>query len=140
LEVEAEAADAEMADAEVADAEVAEAAKAEAAEAEHQRQRNASEVAACIGGIGMHRKMEPTVNTKCRRQSKRSELCQNLLGQDGTCLGLLLLHVGLNGEDLGVRHLWNITLSYTKILQAVLHIICVLMASAHKFVGHYRDF
>jgi hypothetical protein len=27
--------------------------------------------------------------------------CQNLLGQNGTCLGLLLLHVGLNGDGFG---------------------------------------
>jgi hypothetical protein len=27
--------------------------------------------------------------------------CQNPLGQDGTCLGLLLLHVGPNGDGFG---------------------------------------
>jgi hypothetical protein len=32
---------------------------------------------------------------------KAVRTCQNLLGQDGTCLGLLLLHVGPNGDGFG---------------------------------------
>jgi hypothetical protein len=32
---------------------------------------------------------------------KMVRTCQNLLGQDGTCLGLLLLHVGPNGNKFG---------------------------------------
>jgi hypothetical protein len=45
--------------------------------------------------------METAVNTKCQRRSKRSELCQNSLGQDGTRLGILLLLVGPNGDGFG---------------------------------------
>jgi hypothetical protein len=87
-------------------------------EAEHQRWRDALEVehwrqnigggVSEVEGIGgAQRWMELTVlteNTKCWRQSKQSELvrtCQNLSGQDGTCLGLLLLHVGPNGDGFG---------------------------------------
>jgi hypothetical protein len=32
---------------------------------------------------------------------KMVRTCQNSLGQDGTCLGLLLLHVGPNGNEFG---------------------------------------
>jgi hypothetical protein len=32
---------------------------------------------------------------------KMVRTCQNSLGQDGTCLGLLLLHVGPNGDKFG---------------------------------------
>jgi hypothetical protein len=32
---------------------------------------------------------------------KAVRTCQNSLGQDGTCLGLLLLHVGPNGDGFG---------------------------------------
>jgi hypothetical protein len=32
---------------------------------------------------------------------KAVRTCQNSLGQDGTCLGLLLLHVGPNGDRFG---------------------------------------
>jgi hypothetical protein len=32
---------------------------------------------------------------------KAVRTCQNSSGQDGTCLGLLLLHVGPNGDGFG---------------------------------------
>jgi hypothetical protein len=44
---------------------------------------------------------------------KMVRTCQNSLGQNGTHLGLLLLLVGPNGDGFGVRHLWNITATWT---------------------------
>jgi hypothetical protein len=120
--LEAEVAEVEAADAAEAEAvemEAIEVEAAEAAEAEgcirgsgmHRRQRHASEAAACIGSIGMHQKsMEADRADRADRASgeyKVSEAvkvvrtCQNSLGQDGTCLGLLLLHVGPNGDGFG---------------------------------------
>jgi hypothetical protein len=72
---------------------------------------DASEAMACIGSIGMHWKYmeadgadgadgaggEYTVSEAV----KMVRTCQNSLGQDGTCLGLLLLHVGPNGDKFG---------------------------------------
>jgi hypothetical protein len=75
---------------------------AEAAEAE-------TEVAACIGGIRMHQKSMEADRADgadgADGEYKVSEAVkavvrthQNPLGQDGTCLELLLLHVGPNGD------------------------------------------
>jgi hypothetical protein len=76
------------------------------ADAEAVDAAKAAEAEACIGSIRMHWKSteadgadRATVNTKCQRWSKRT--CQNSLGQDGTHLGLLLLHVGPNGDRFG---------------------------------------
>jgi hypothetical protein len=62
-----------------------------------------SEVAACIGGIGMHWKSMEADGAdgadgaggeyKVLEAVKVVRTCQNSLGQDGTCLGLLLLPV-----------------------------------------------
>jgi hypothetical protein len=86
-------------------------AEVEAAEAKRQRQRDALEMAACIGGIGMQQKsMEAdgvdgadgaSGEYKVSEAVKAVTTCRNLLGQDGTCLGLLLLHVGPNGDRFG---------------------------------------
>jgi hypothetical protein len=72
------------------------------------------EAAECIGGAW--RQMEQTEGRAGGEQSintlevvRAVRTCQNLSGQDETCLGLLLLHVGPNGDRFGVRHLWNIT-------------------------------
>jgi hypothetical protein len=91
-----------------------------AEQSEHQNVLQADkalEAEGYIGGSGMHRRStelggadgaggEQSINTLEVVRAVRT--CQNLSGQDGTCPGLLLLHVG----DLGVRHLWNITVSY----------------------------
>jgi hypothetical protein len=101
-EVEVEAAEAEAAEAEVA--------KVEAAEAE------VVEAEGCIGGIGMHQKSMEADRAdradgagseyKVLEAVKMVRTCQNLLRQNGTRLGLLLLPMV---TDLGIRHLWNIT-------------------------------
>jgi hypothetical protein len=127
-EVEAAEAEVEVAEAQVAEAQVAEAQVAEAQVAAYigrarrqteqrwnirgrgrrQRWRDASEAVACIR---MHRKsMEvdgadradgASSKYKVSEAVKMVRTCQNSLGQDGTCLGLLLLHVGPNGDEFG---------------------------------------
>jgi hypothetical protein len=87
---------------EAAEAEVA---KVEAAEAE------AVEAEGCFGGSGMHRKSMEADRAdradgaggeyKISEAVKMVRTCQNLFGQNGTCLGLLLLHVGPNGDGFG---------------------------------------
>jgi hypothetical protein len=66
------------------------------------RWQHASEASECIGradgadgadGGGGEYKVSEVV--------KAVRTCQNSLGQDGTCLGLLLLHVGPNGDKFG---------------------------------------
>jgi hypothetical protein len=74
---------------------------------------------ACIRSIGMHQEnMEADRADGADRDSgeykvseavKTVRTCQNSLGQNGTRLWLLLLHVGPNGDGFGVRHLWNTT-------------------------------
>jgi hypothetical protein len=71
----------------------------------------ASEAVACIGGIRIHQKSTEADRAdranragseyKVLEAVKVVRTCQNLLGQDGTCLGLLLLHVGPNGDEFG---------------------------------------
>jgi hypothetical protein len=85
-------------------------------------------VAACFGSIGMHRKSTEADRAggadgadgagseyKVSEAVKAVRTCQNSLGQDGTCLGLLLLHVGPNGDKFGgqafMEH-YNSTLRY----------------------------
>jgi hypothetical protein len=65
-----------------------------------QRRRDVSGAAACIGSIGMRRKCTEvdgadgaTVNTHVLEAVKVVRTCQNSLGQNGTCLGSLLLLV-----------------------------------------------
>jgi hypothetical protein len=67
-----------------------------------------AEAVACIGSIGVHRKsMEADGADGASGEYKVSEAIkavrtrQNPLGQDGTCLGLLLLHVGPNSNIWG---------------------------------------
>jgi hypothetical protein len=77
----------------------------------HWKHWNASEALECIGSIGMHRKsMEAdgaggadgaSGEYKVSEVVKAVRTCQNSLGQDGTCLGLLLLHVGPNDDKFG---------------------------------------
>jgi hypothetical protein len=69
------------------------------------------EVAACIGSIGMHWKSTEADRAhgadgtgseyKVSEAVKTVRTCQNSLGQNGTCLGLLLLLVGPNGDRFG---------------------------------------
>jgi hypothetical protein len=64
----------------------------------HRRRRHALEALECIGSARRWTElMELAVKTKCRRWSNS----QNLLGQNGTRLGLLLLLVGPNGDGFG---------------------------------------
>jgi hypothetical protein len=70
----------------------------------YQRQRDVLEVAECIGGAWrwteQMEQMELEVNrvSTHQRQSEQSELVR-------TCQGLLLLHVGPNGDGSGVRNI-----------------------------------
>jgi hypothetical protein len=52
---------------------------------------------------------EQSINTSEVIRAVRT--CQNLSGRDGTCLGLLLLHVGPNGDGFGgqafIKHYTN---------------------------------
>jgi hypothetical protein len=85
-----------------------EAAETEAVEAEA---AEAAEVEGCIRSGGMHWKSteadgadradRDSSEYKVSEAVKTIRTCQNLLGQDGTCLGILLLLVGPNCDGFG---------------------------------------
>jgi hypothetical protein len=76
-----------------------------------QRRRDVSEAAACIGSVRMCRKSTEADGAdrtdgdggeyKVSEVVKTVRTCQNLSEQNGTCLGLLLLPVGPNGDGFG---------------------------------------
>jgi hypothetical protein len=81
---------------------------AEAVEQKRWKRRDASEAAAYIGGIGMHGKSTEADGDdgadgagskyKVSEVVKTVRTYQNSLGQNGTRLGLLLLHIGPTGD------------------------------------------
>jgi hypothetical protein len=66
--------------------------------------------------------------------------CQNLLGQDGTGLGLLLLHVGPNGDRFGgqacMEHYIGVTREVNKVLELI--DVCLYIPFALEVVIEFK--
>jgi hypothetical protein len=133
------------------------AAEISSGEQRQQRQRDASEAATYIRSIRMHWKSTEADRAgradRASGEYKVSEVvkavrtCQNSLGQDGTCLGLLLLHVGPNGDEFGgqafMEHYIIVTSNDIGLRISLIFLFSFLLAKANQpyyLTNSYRPY